>query len=123
MTDFNASWNATVQRLVEAKKQALLREMEIEADREQRRAEYEPIIRKVANETARFTLAEVAKMLLTEDEVGEKLADALRERHAVADPLASEIAATLRSVLSALVADIDIVAGPGEDMDADPLVP
>jgi hypothetical protein len=131
MTGFNTSWNAAVQRLVEAKKQALLREteqallreMEIEADRERRRAEYEPLIRKVGNETARWTVAEVAKWLLTEDEVGERLADALRERHAVADPLASEIAATVRSVLSALVADINIVAGPGEDSDAGPLVP
>lgn len=123
MTDFNTSWNAAVQRLVEAKKQALLREMEIEADSERRRAEYEPIIRKVANETAHWTVAEVAKWLLTEDEVGERLADAIREHHAVADPLASEIAATVRSVLSALVTDISIVAGLGEDSDAGPLVP
>ncbi|MEV7636610.1 hypothetical protein AB0N71_10605 [Pseudarthrobacter enclensis] len=121
MTDFDTSWNAAVQRLVQAKKQALLREMEIEADRERRRAEYEPIIRKVANETARWMVEEVAKWLLTEDEVGEKLADALRERHAVADPLASEIVATVRSVVSAVVAEI--FDGPGEDSDAGPLLP
>ena len=131
MTDFNTSWNAAVQRLVEAKKQALLRETEqallrkmgIEADRERRRAEYEPAIRESMLDAGRYAVAEIAKMLLTDDEVGEKVADALRERHAVADPLASEIVATVRSVLSALVADIEIVCGPGEDSDAGPLVP
>ena len=116
MTDFN--WNAAVQRLVEAKKQAMVRQMEAEI---KWRAEYEPVVRKVANETARWTVAEVAKALLTEDEVGERLADALRERHAVVDPLASEIVATVRSVMSAIVAEI--IDGPGEDSDAGPLVP
>ncbi|MDQ0755617.1 hypothetical protein [Arthrobacter sp. B3I4] len=127
MTDFGTALSAAAQRLVEAETQALLRQVEIEVARKHAdiewRAEYEPIIRKVGNETARWTVAEVAKWLLTEDEVGERLADALRERHAVADPLASEIAATVRSVLSALVAEINIVDGPGEDSDAGPLVP
>ncbi|WP_426004863.1 hypothetical protein ACPFL9_20380 [Paenarthrobacter sp. NyZ202] len=113
MTDFN--WNA-VQRLVEAKKQAMVRQMEAET---KWRAEYEPVVRKVANETVRWTVAEVAKALLTEDEVEERLADALRERHAVVDPLASEIVATVRSVMSAIVAEI--IDGPGEDSDAGPL--
>lgn len=125
MTDFN--WNASIQRLVEAKKQAVLREIEIKVAREndeiEWRAEYEPVVREAVLGSARWTVAEVAKALLTEDEVGEKLADALRERHAVVDPLASEIIATVRSVLSALVADTNIVCEPGEDSDAGPLVP
>ena len=127
MTDFGTAISAAAQRLVEDETQALLRQIEIEAARKhadiERRAEYEPIIREAALRSARWTVAEVAKWLLTEDEVGERLADALRERHAVADPLASEIVATVRSVLSALVAEINIVDGPGEDSDAGPLVP
>lgn len=120
MMDFNTAWNASIQGLVEAEMLALLRETEAEIEW---RAEYEPVVREVALESVRWTVAEVAKALLTEDEVGEKLADALRERHAVVDPLASEIIATVRSVLSALVADTNIVCEPGEDSDAGPLVP
>lgn len=116
MTDFNAS----IQRLVEAKKQAMVRRMEAEI---KWRAEYEPVVRKVAHDAAHHTVAEVAKMLLTEDEVGERLADALRERHTLADPLASEIVATVRSVLSALVADTNSVCVICEDSDAGQLVP
>lgn len=111
---------ASGRRLVDARMQALLRQKEAEI---KWRAEYEPVVRKVANETARWMAEEVAKMLLTEDEVGERLAEALRERHAVAGPLASEIVATVRSVVSALVAEINIVDGPGEGSDAGPLVP
>ncbi|MFF2032029.1 hypothetical protein [Arthrobacter sp. NPDC058192] len=118
MTDFHTAFSAAARRLVDARMQALLRQKEAEI---KWRAEYEPVVRKVANETARWMAEEVAKMLLTEDEVGEKLADALRERHAVADPLASEIVATVRSVVSAVVAEI--FDGPGEDSDAGPLVP
>ncbi|MDM7989927.1 hypothetical protein [Arthrobacter sp. zg-Y877] len=129
MTDSN--WNAAVQRLVEAKKQAMVRKLEIEVAREHAeiewRAEYEPVVRKVALSVAydavHVTVAEVSKWLLTEDEVGERLADALREHHSVADPLVSEIVATVRSVLSALVADIEIVDESGDDSDACPLVP
>lgn len=127
MTDFDTALSAAAQRLVEAETQALLRQAEIEVARKHAdiewRAEYEPVVRKVAYDTAHWMVAETAKWLLTEDEVGERLADALRERHAVADPLASEIVATVRSVLSALVAEINIVDGPGEDSDAGPLVP
>ena len=131
MTDFDTALNAAARRLVEAKKHALIRQAEIKVAREHAeiewRAECEPVVRKVALEVAHDvadrTVAEVAKWLLTEDEVGEKLADALRERHAVADPLALEIVATVRSVLSALVAEIEIVDGPDEDSDAGPLVP
>ncbi|MCQ1945512.1 MULTISPECIES: hypothetical protein [unclassified Arthrobacter] len=129
MTDSNL--NAAVQRLVEAKKQAMVRKLEIEVAREHAeiewRAEYEPVVRKVAlgvaYDVVHVTVAEVSKWLLTEDEVGERLADALREHHSVADPLVSEIVATVRSVLSALVADIEIVDESGDDSDARPLVP
>lgn len=129
MTDSNL--NAAIQRLVEAKKQAMVRELEIEAAREHAeiewRAEYEPVVRKVAlgvaHDVMHLAVAEVSKWLLTEDEVGERLVDALREHHSVADPLASEIVATVRSVVSALVADIEIVDGSGDDSDARPLVP
>lgn len=112
-----------IQRLIDAKVQAMIREFEIEHAEIKRRAEYEPVIRESMLDAGRHAVDEIAKMLLTDDEVGEKLADALRERHAVADPLATEIVATVRSVLSALVADIEIVCGPGEDSDAGPLVP
>lgn len=115
MTD--SDWNAVIQRLIEAKKQAMVRKLEIEAAQEHAeiewRAEYEPVVRKVAlgvgYDAVHLTVAEVSKWLLTEDEVGERLVDALREHHSVADPLASGIVATVRSVLSALVADIEIV--------------
>lgn len=129
MTD--SDWNAAIQRLIEAKKQTMVRKLEIEAAREHAeiewRAEYEPVVRKVAlgvaYDAVHLTVAEVSKWLLTEDEVGERLADALREHHSIADPLASEIVATVRSILSALVADIEIVDGSGDDSDARPLVP
>lgn len=127
MTDFDTALSAAARRLVGAQTQALVRQMEAEFERQTKeiewRAEYEPIVREAALGSARWTVAEVAKWLLTEDEVGERLADALRERHAVADPLASEIVATVRSVLSALVAEIECVDGPGEDSDAGLLVP
>ena len=113
------SLNAAIQGLVEAKKQELFRQAEAEITK---RALYE-LVREIAGEAAHFTVAEVAQMLLTDDEVGEKLTDALRERHAVADPLASEIVATVRSVLSALVAEIPIVDGLGEELPAGSLVP
>ena len=127
MTDSNL--NAAIQRLVEAKKQAMVRKLEIEAAREHAeiewRAEYEPVVRKVALGVAydvmHVTVAEVSKWLLTEDEVGERLVDALREHHSVADPLASEIVATVRSVLSTLVADIEVVGEFGNAPDASTL--
>lgn len=106
MTDLNA----TIQRLIEAKKQELFRQTQAEITR---RAVYE-LVREIAGEAAHFTLAAVAQTLLTDDEVGKKLTDALRERHAVADPLASEIVETVRSVLSALVAEIALVDDRGE---------
>lgn len=112
MTDFDTALSAAAQRLMEAEKLALLRKMEIEAARKHGeiawRAEYEPVVRKVAYDTAQWMVDEVSKWLLTEDEVGERLADVLRERHAVADPLASEIVATVRSVLSELVTETKI---------------
>lgn len=127
MTDFNTALSAAAQRLVEAETQALVRQMEAEIERQTKeiewRAEYEPIVREAALRSARWTVAEVAKWLLTEDEVEERLADALREHHAVADPLASEIVATVRSVLSALVEEIKFGDEPDEDSDAGPLVP
>lgn len=105
----------------------MVRKLEIETAREHAeiewRAEYEPVVRKVALGVAHAMVAEVSKWLLTEDEVGEKLVDALREHHSVADPLASEIVGTLRSVLSVLVADIEIIDESGDDSDAGPLVP
>lgn len=127
MTDFDTALSAAAQRLMEAKKLALLREMEIEVARKHGeiawRAEYEPVVRKVAYDTAHWMVAEVSQWLLTEDEVRERLADVLRERHAVADPLASEIVATVRSVLSELVTEIKFGDEPDEDSDAGPLVP
>lgn len=123
MTDFNASF----QRLLEAKKQAMFRQAHAEIERRTKevewRAEYEPVIRESMVDAGHHVIDEIAKMLLTDDEVGDKLADALRERHAVADPLATRIVATVRSVLSALVADIEVVCRAGEDSDASPLVP